>query len=319
MLCALSVTGLAAAARFAIAPPRPTALAASVRAPSPPDRAAEGYASLFARRYLTWSAAEPQASQRALASFVGPGMEPGVGLQLPTSGRQQVEWVEVVQEREPTPGEHVYTLAAQTDTAGLLYLTVSVVRRRERKPCPWGVSRLRGGAGLRSRRKLPRTCAKWEILALATVVERALRNYLNASAGELAADLTAGARVSLPVLALSLGSVQRLDWSPVGSAVLAIVQAQDGRGAQYTLSYELDVAREQGRWEVSAVQMDPRRVNPRPPYEPRHVKNTAPDRKEPAVNPFNSPQVARAGRPSTLAKSRECVRGRRPACSRARA
>ena len=39
--------------------------------------------------------------------------------------------------------------------------------------------------------------------------------------------------------------------------MLAAVQAQDGRGAQYTLAYELDVARAQGRWEVSAVQMDP--------------------------------------------------------------
>ena len=93
---------------------------------------------------------------------------------------------------------------------------------------------------------------------LATVVERALRNYLSASAGELAADLTSDARVSLPGLALTLESVQRLDWSPGGGAVLALLQAQDGRGAQYTLEYELDVVREQGRWEISAVQTDPR-------------------------------------------------------------
>jgi hypothetical protein len=93
--------------------------------------------------------------------------------------------------------------------------------------------------------------------ALATVVERALRNYLDASAGELAADLTSGARVSLPEQPLSLQSVQHLNWGPGVSTVLASVQAEDGRGAQYTLDYELDVAREQGRWEVSAVQMDP--------------------------------------------------------------
>jgi len=78
-----------------------------------------------------------------------------------------------------------------------------------------------------------------------------------ASAGELEADLTGGARVSLPSMPLSLESVQRLDWAPEGSSVLAVVQAQDGRGVQYTLAYELDVAREQGRWEVSAVQTDP--------------------------------------------------------------
>ena len=51
--------------------------------------------------------------------------------------------------------------------------------------------------------------------------------------------------------------MERLDWAPEGSSVLATVQAQDARGVRYTLAYELDVAREQGRWEVSAVQMDP--------------------------------------------------------------
>jgi hypothetical protein len=58
-------------------------------------------------------------------------------------------------------------------------------------------------------------------------------------------------------MALSLEAVQRLDWAPGQGAVLAVVQAADARGAQYTLAYELDVADEDGRWEVSAVQMDP--------------------------------------------------------------
>ena len=93
--------------------------------------------------------------------------------------------------------------------------------------------------------------------ALATVVQRALRNYLGASSSELAADLSSGARVSLPSQALTLESMQRLDWAQQGSAVLATVQAQDARGARYTLAYELDVLRAQGRWEVSAVQVDP--------------------------------------------------------------
>ena len=65
-------------------------------------------------------------------------MEADAGLELPASGEQHVEWAEVVQAREPAPGEHVYTVAAQTDTAGLLYLTVAVDadgrRRRSRWP-----------------------------------------------------------------------------------------------------------------------------------------------------------------------------------------
>ncbi len=88
-------------------------------------------------------------------------------------------------------------------------------------------------------------------------MERALRNYLAASASELAADLTASAHVSLPAAALTLESVQRLDWAPGAGAVLAVVAAADARGAHYTLAYELDVARVQGRWEISAIQMDP--------------------------------------------------------------
>jgi hypothetical protein len=256
LVCALSVAGLAASARFAIAPPRPAAATALARTPPPPDRAAEGYASLFARRYLTWNAGEPQANQQALAAFVGPGMEANAGLQLPRSGEQRVEWVEVVQEREPEHGEHVYTLAAQTDTAGLLYLTVTVLRRSD------GSLALAGypafvGAPASGPARAPTGLREVGDSTLTIVVERALRNYLSASSSELAADLTGGARVSLPAMALSLESLQRLDWSPGGGSVVAVVQAQDRRGAQYALGYELDVAREQGRWEISAVQVDP--------------------------------------------------------------
>jgi hypothetical protein len=183
-------------------------------------------------------------------------MEPDVGLKLPTSGQQRVEWAEVVQRREPVPGEHVYTVAAQTDTAGLLYLTVSVIRTAK------GSLALAGypafvGAPASAPAPSPGRLREVGDPALVTVVERVLHNYLAASAGELAADLTAGATVSLPPLPLDLQSIQRLDWSPDGTSVIAVVQAQDGRGVQYLLAYELDVVRLQGRWEVSAVQTNP--------------------------------------------------------------
>ena len=55
-------------------------------------------------------------------------MEPGAGEVLPVAGEQRVEWAEVVQVRESEPGTSVYTIAAQTDAAGLLYLTVGVAR-----------------------------------------------------------------------------------------------------------------------------------------------------------------------------------------------
>lgn len=256
LLLAVSVAGLAASARFAIAPPRPQSFAARMSTSSPPDLAAAGYAVLFARRYLTWNAAEPQVSRDALAPLVGPGVEAGAGLRLPASGEQHVEWAEVVQEREPAPREHVYTVAAQTDSAGLLYLTVGIVRSTDGSLALAGYPAFVGAPALGPAPAVAQV-REVEDPTLAAVVERALRNYLADSPDELAADLTSDARVSLPDLPMTLASIQRLSWCPGGRSVLAVVQAEDGRGVQYTLEYELDVALEQGRWEVGAVQMDP--------------------------------------------------------------
>jgi len=260
LLQALVVVGLLASARFAIDPPRAPAPKASQLGPAPADPAAEGFAALFARDYLTWNAQSPEAHRRALAQFVGGGMDPDAGLQLPTGGEQQVQWTQVVQVRTPQGGEHVYTLAVQTDSAGLVYLTVSVVRE------PGGALALGGypaivGAPATAPADLAHGGRPREVEdpALETVVGRALRNYLADSPSELAADLTSGARVALPGsgLALSLRSLTQLDWAPGGGAVVAEVSVQDERGTQYTLAYELDVVRVQGRWEVSAIQTDP--------------------------------------------------------------
>jgi hypothetical protein len=256
LLYALAVAGLAASARFAIAPPRPAAIRTAPRDSSQRDPGAEGYAALFARRYLTWSAAEPEANRRALEEFAQPGMEPEAGLRVGSSGEQRVEWAEIVQEREPAPGEHVYTVAAQTSTAGLVYLTVGVARELGGGLALAGYPAFVGAPAI-AQTQTQAHLREVQEPALQTVVQRALRNYLAGSESELAADLASGARVSLPRLGLSVQSLQRLDWAPGSGAVLAVVQAEDGRGEQYTLAYELDVIRAQGRWEVAAVQMDP--------------------------------------------------------------
>jgi hypothetical protein len=258
LLHALTLAGLLASARFALDPPRATVPAALLRPTPAQDLPAEGFATLFARSYLTWEAQDPEARERALAPFVGPGMDADAGLQPPADGEQRVQWAQVVQEREPLPGQHVYTVAAQTDAAGLLYLTVSVLH------LPGGGLALAGypafvgapasGPAQANAEGRLRPVGDPE---LSTVVERALRNYLAGSSSELAADLAPGARVSLPGEGLALQSLQSLQWAPGTGAVLAVVQAHDPRGAQYTLAYELDVAHAQGRWEVSAIQMDP--------------------------------------------------------------
>jgi hypothetical protein len=271
LLYGVSVAGLLASARFAIAPPRPSAPMPE-RAPAHgQDLAAQGFAQLFARRYLTWEANDPEAHQRALAPFVGDGMESDAGLQPPSGGEEQVQWTEVVQERAGAAGVRVYTVAVQTDTAGLEYLTVSVARASdgalELAGYPAFVGAPASAPGNAAAAAAAATTTGGTTTgrlrevtdpALQTVVERALRNYLAGSGAELAADLTSDARVSLPVQALSLEAVQHVDWSPEGGgAVSAIVVAQDGRGARYTLAYALDVVRVGGRWEVAAIQMDP--------------------------------------------------------------
>jgi hypothetical protein len=256
LIWTLALSGLAASARFAIAPPRaPRAKLAPVT-PSA-DRAAEAYAVLFTRRYLTWNAAEPLGNSKALRSFIGNGASSTADVQLPPEGTQTVEWAEVAQEREPQPGEHVYTVAAQTHPSGLLYLTVTVQRLQGGALTLTSAPAFVGPPASTVQPPPARQPPAVEERGLEVVVRRALTNYLSGSAGELAADLAGTARVSLPTVQLALHDMTRLTWAPGGGAVVAVVQVSDPRGAAYTLAYEVDVTRTQGRWEISAVQMDP--------------------------------------------------------------
>jgi hypothetical protein len=256
LLQGLALTGILASARFAIAPPRPTIARVSTPGAEFVDRAAEGFATLFARRYLTWNSSDPEAHRLALASFIDSSMEAEAGMQPPERGEQQVQWTQVVQARAPGPHEYVYTVAVQTDTAGLLYLTVSVVREAGGQLALASYPAF-VGAPATSAAALPEHLREVEDPELETVVTRALRNYLDGSESELAADISAGARVSFPGLPLVLESVDSLDWSTAGRSVLIVVRARDERGAQYTLGYELDVVDDARRWEVSAIQMSP--------------------------------------------------------------
>ncbi len=256
LLYAVCVAGLAASARFAIAPPRPRQSTAPALSAAPADLAAESYASLFARRYLTWNAASPQASAQALEPMTGTGIDTDAGLSLPATGTQSVQWSEVVQARALQGGGHVYTIAAQTDAAGLVYLTVGVTRSADGALALIGYPAFVGPPAAGPAR-LPGQQQEVTDGSLATVVQRGLRNYLAASQGELAADLSVGAHVAVPSMALTLDSLQRLSWTADRRSVLATVEATDARGARYTLDYELDVSQLGGRWEISAIQTDP--------------------------------------------------------------
>jgi hypothetical protein len=255
LLYATCALGLLASARFAILPPRASSPAV-VSPVSVPDLAARGYATLFARRYLTWNADAPQERETALAAMGGSALEPNVGLTPPAHGAQHVLWAEVVQERTPARARHVYTVAAQTDSSGLVYLTVAVARGRDGRLFVSGYPAFVGAPLAAAGQPAP-TGAEVTDGSLTVVVERALRNYLAVSPQELAADLAAGSEVALPDAQLALDSMQRLTWAPDGRSVVAVVDVHDSLGARYTLAYELDVEQAHGRWDVSAIQTDP--------------------------------------------------------------
>ncbi|HXD53183.1 MAG TPA: conjugal transfer protein [Solirubrobacteraceae bacterium] len=252
---AASMFGLLASARFAIAPPRPAMVRSAPGAGAAIDLAAEGFAVRFARGYLSWNDGEPAGGAATLEAFGGGQLEPGLGLEVPPTGEQRVLWAEVVQAREPVPDLHVYTVAAATTREGLRYLTVPVERTATGLalagyPAFVGAPASAPAVTARSLRGVAQP-------ALELVVRRALANYLSGSTGELAADLVEGARVSPPAVPMRLLSTARQEWAPGGGAVSVVAQARDGLGARYTLSYELDVTRVHGRWEVSAIQTDP--------------------------------------------------------------
>jgi hypothetical protein len=278
LLHALAVFGLVASARFAIAPPRPVIVRASAGASTQIDRAGEGFAALFARRYLTWDSANPEAHRLALAPYLGPEMEPEAGFQPPQTGSQRVEWTQVVQ-AQPDVGAGTdagggtdarggaqagegggtgggrYTVAVQTDASGLVYLSVGVTRAPG-----GGALALSGypafvGPPPTATAPAPAQLSEVRDAALSTVVQRALRNYLTGAQSELAADVLAGAPIPLPAAPLVLESLDALDWEPDGSSLLALVHARDRAGARYALAYRLAVVAAGGRWEISAIEV----------------------------------------------------------------
>ena len=154
------------------------------------------------------------------------------------------------------PGPRARTrVAAATTREGVTYLTVPVERTAS------GLSLAGYPAFVGAPASAPAvTAASLRSVAqpaLELVVRRALANYLSDSTGELAADLVEGARVAPPAIPMRLVSTARQEWAPGGGAVSVVAQARDRLGVRYTLSYEVDVTRVHGRWEVSAIQTDP--------------------------------------------------------------
>ncbi len=256
VLYATATVGIMATVRFAIDPPRP-----AVSRPTPTDvrdPGSEAFATLLARRYLTWSAALPTEHADGLAAFLNTATDPDLGLGQPARGSERVVWADIVQARRVGPGEHTYTVGVDTGAPGLTYLSIDVVRTAGgalqvgRYPAIVGPPVVAPAGGLDGRSAGPVNDP-----TLSAVIGRGLRNYLAGSPANLAADLAPATVVSTPGTPLAVDQIGQLRVAPDGG-VLATVVAHDTRQTSFTLTYEIEVVRTAGRWLIAAIQTDPR-------------------------------------------------------------
>jgi GNAT superfamily N-acetyltransferase len=176
---------------------------------------------------------------------------------VPALVRRRVRWADVVSDRV-VAGVHVVVVAADIDRRGIVHLAVGVERRADGNVRIVGAPALVGGPVLDDAEVDPDARrAGVADAALSEVCRRALDNYLAGNARNLAADLSASARVSLPDLSLRLERMSDLRWSVADRGVVAAVEATDRDGVRYRLRYALDVVRVEDRWEISAVATDP--------------------------------------------------------------
>ena len=251
LIYALAVVGVIATTRSLVAPVRERVVVTS--AVSAPDVSAQWFALTFTRAYLTWSA-DPSLHQDALSPFLASTDDPDGGLTSAPGSTEQVSWLAIAGERDGPEGEHGYTVAAATGRGAIRYLAVAVARGADgdemlaRYPALVGAPTA-GRAGELDGADLPAVTNP----AVVAVLERALHNYVDASAENLAADLAPGAEVATVAPGLSLRGVLRLAVEPSG-AVLATVVAADPQRDLFTLAFELMLAEVGGRWEITRIQ-----------------------------------------------------------------
>lgn len=267
-------TSLAAARRRALLPRRALVSAAVVLsllglrglfrpAPSPTVRtiaplgqsssgSSNGFAEAFARAYLTWDSLRPEQHAAGLAPFLGPDVDVDAGLPVPATGRSRVAWTATVGQTVTDPGRTVVTVATARDgRPGLSYLAVPVTAAGR----GLAVADYPALVGRPAPPALPgRAGDDVDDQDLATVLRRALRNYLAGEDGNLRADLATGARITPPSRRLVLDDVVSLQWAGrARGRVSAVVVARDPSGdVAYTLRYELRVA-QRDRWYVAEI------------------------------------------------------------------
>jgi hypothetical protein len=223
-----------------LAPAAPTSKAPPVASADAPS---EDLALRFSRAYLTYDAADPGARTAALAPYLPGADSAGAGFSA-AHGSRRVLWEDVASDQPALQGGRVVTVAAQTSGwPAPIFLAITVRHDPGRPLSVVGYPAVVGAPALSTASpEVPREAVGEA--AVTQVVDRVLRNYLEGSAPDLRADLTADAQVTLPTLVLRLTGVSRVDWvsGPGSGAVLATVSAADAEGDTYTLTYELGIA-----------------------------------------------------------------------------
>lgn len=221
------------------------------------DVAAAAYAQRFATAFLGFDADDPAARTAALDPFDASGDGgAGEGAQMPASGKRVVVGAQVVG-RLSVPQGTRFVVGVDTKPDGRIYLAVTVTRDGRGALALVGYPAIVGGPLGGVLMDDPDGEPVTEE-PLKQVVGRAMRNYLAGKAGDLAADLTDSAVVSVPVQALALQRVIDLrEEAGTRGLVLVTVSARDGAGVVMTLTYEVAVENRAGRWFVSAIATDP--------------------------------------------------------------
>jgi hypothetical protein len=241
--------------------PRRPAAVASVPKPAAASWVDDGmraFAADFARAYLTYTPADPDASATAVRAFVGPEL---AGSIVPEYGedapRRAVGSVSVARVAVLDDSHALVTVAAAA-TGGTQYLAVPVARDARGGLV---VSDLPSLAAPPARASVPASTVDslpaGERGPIEDVVSRFMRDYLAGDAGALSYLVPVGVRigalarrhelvdvVSLALAAPARGRVRE---------VVATVRARDAAtGATYGLRYRLRLVRED-RWLVAAV------------------------------------------------------------------
>jgi hypothetical protein len=217
------------------------------------DLAAAGYATEFARAYLTYSISRPEARTQALSPFINAALDDEAGV-IP-QGNETVRWAEPIQEQAQPGGGEVVTVAAQTSASTTQYLAVPVVRDASGGLAianyPSFVGPPTINEGYDAANELAVTDSN-----LTAMVTRVVTNYLDDDAQDLQADLAPGAQVSLPTLALTVQHVTNVTWAHGTSTVQVAVQARNAAGTTFSLAYLIGVA-DRERWYATSIAVNP--------------------------------------------------------------